>query len=71
MVKMAWERGGARVRWEEEEGVTWGKVVYHLFVVLDANILWRISFHAPQKAEFLWRTRHGAPQKKPRWTLAQ
>ena len=57
MVKMAWERGGARVRWEEEEGVTWGKVAYHLFVLLDANILWRME--------------RDAPQKKPRWTLAQ
>ena len=62
MVKMAWERGGARVRWEEE-GVTWGKVVYHLFVVLDANILWRMEGDAPHKANILWRTLDGAPQK--------
>ena len=63
MVKMAWERGGARVRWEEEEGVTWGKVAYHLFVDLDANILWRMQGDEPQKADILWRTAAGAPQK--------
>ena len=70
MVKMAWERGGARARSEDEEGHM-GKGCCHLFVDLVANIPWRIQHHAPQNVEFLWRTSHGAPQNLPRWTLAQ
>ena len=66
MVKMAWERGGARVSKmgaRKKKGVTWGKVVYHLFVDLGVHILWRTGPDAPQKVAILWRTVAGAPQK--------
>ena len=66
MVKMAWEREGARVSKmgaRKKKGVTWGKVVCHLFVDLGVHILWRTGPHAPQKVDILWRTMASAPQK--------
>lgn len=74
MVKMAWEREGARVSKmgaRKKKGVTWGKVVYHLFVDLGVHILWRTGPDAPQKVAILWRMKTGAPQNSPfLWRMA-
>ena len=50
MVKMTWERGGVRARWEEEEGGSHAcGEGCHLFVDLVCTFLWRTVVGAPQK----------------------
>ena len=64
MVKMTWERGGVRARWEEEEGGSHAcGEGCHLFVDLVRTFLWRTWAGAPQKVRILWRTWARAPQK--------
>ena len=63
MVKMAWERGGARARWEDEKGHMHVERVVSPFVDLVRHLSVAHGWGAPQKVKILWRTVAGAPQK--------